>query len=182
MTTRTAGVAILCALGASGCAAAGAGAGLSRSAAALGWGELALEMSLEEVETRIGRRLETHAIDDPCAEAGARLAAGGEELFLAFERDAREAPLRTIVRRLPAGVARGELVGDLRRRLPGLRYRPDPRWPKMPEEEDPTPLYVHPELPGQAVELRFEDGWMWIGHLRCLDRRATDASREETTR
>lgn len=155
--------------GAGGCALAGPGSGLTRSAETLGWGPFAIAMSREEVEARTERRLELREIESPCAGAGARVTAGDEELFLAFQDDGPRAALRTIVRRLPEEIDRDRVVRDLRRELPGLRYRPDPRWPNMPEEEDPTPLYAHPEAPGQAVELRLEDGWMWIGDLRCLE-------------
>lgn len=162
-------LAALLAGGAGGCALAGPGSGLTRSAETLGWGPFAIAMSRKEVEARTGRRLELREIESPCAGAGARVTAGDEELFLAFERDAPEAALRTIVRRLPEDAARERATRELRRELPGLRYRPDPRWPEMPEEEDPTPLYTHPEAPGQAVELRFDDGWLWIGEVRCLE-------------
>ncbi len=151
------------------CARAGLESGPSRTASALGWGELTLGIALREAEARLGEPIQLRSIEDPCGEAGARLGQDGNELFLAFSSDAPTATLQSIVRRLPPDASRSEIVRDLERRFPGLRYRPDPRWPNMPEEEDPRPLYVHPELPDQAIRIATEEGWMWISYLRCLD-------------
>lgn len=154
----------------SGCATVRGGSGPSRSATALGWGDFTLGMSLEEVRARAGGgELEVRRIEDACGEAGARLVRDGRELFLGFSGDDPAATLQTIVRRLPPDPSREEVVRDLQRRFPDLRYRPDPRWPNMPEEENPKPLYVHPDLPDQGILVGVEEGFMWISYLRCLD-------------
>lgn len=169
---RGGGIRLLLVIGlASGGACAGAGieSGPSRTASALGWGSLALGVSLEEARARLGEDLELEPIEDRCGDAGARIARGGSELFLSFSGDAPEARLQSIVRRLPPDASREEIVRDLERRFPGLRYRPDPRWPNMPEEEDPNPFYVHPDLPDQGIRIEIEEGWMRVGYLRCLE-------------
>lgn len=162
-------LALVAAVAAAACAPATVGSGPSRSATALGWGDLTLGMTLEQAGTRTGETLEVRPIEDACGEAGARLIRDGRELFLGFSEDAPTATLHTIVWRLPTDASKEEVVRDLERRFPGLRYRPDPRWPNMPEDENPKPLYVHPDVPDQGILVGVEEGWMWITYLRCLD-------------
>lgn len=169
---RRGGIRLLLGLGlASGSACAGAGieSGPSRTASALGWGDLVLGISLEEASARLGEDLELESIEDRCGDAGTRFVRGRTELFLSFSGNAPGARLQSIVRRLPPEASPEEIVSDLERRFPGLRYRPDPRWPNMPEEEDPNPFYVHPDLPDQGIRIGLEEGWMRVGYLRCLE-------------
>lgn len=143
--------------------------GIGRAEGGLGWGGFSLGMSLREAERRAGTRLELREIEDDCGEWAARTLRRGQEIFLGFTGKAATATLHTLVIRLPPGVPREEAVGELKRRLPGLRYRPSPQWPGMPEEENPKPLYVHGEHPEQGILVGVEEGWLWISFLHCMD-------------
>lgn len=151
------------------CVTATVGSGLDRSETALGWASFRLGMTLAEARDLARAGLDLRRIEDRCAGAGSRLVHDGQEVFLSFTRDAPDAALQSIVLRLPPDATKGEVVRDLERRFPGLRYRPDPRWPDMSEEENPKPLYSDPDLPDQAFLVGVDEGWMWISYLRCLD-------------
>lgn len=152
-----------------GCAAASAGSGAHRTVDALAWSDFALGMSAAEARSLSGEALDLRPVEDACGEAGARLSRGGRELFLGFTTPDPAAILHTIVVRLAPEESKEDVVRDLKRRFPGLRYHPDPRWPKMGEAENPKPLYVHSDLPDQGILVGAEEDWMWISHLRCLD-------------
>lgn len=183
MRRRRPPVAVLCLASGAACAPAAVSSGVGRSDSALGWEGFQLGMTVEEAARRSDGELELRRIDDRCGETGARLFHQGRELFLGFTEAA--GVLRSIVLRLPPEATEEEIVRDLERRLPGLRYRPDPRWPNMSERENPKPVYVHPDLPDQGFLVGTEEGWLWISYLRCLDgatiqrRTSSSGQREE---
>lgn len=154
---------------AAACATATVGAGAARSESAFGWGRFRLGMSLEAARDGAGGPLELRTIEDRCGRAGARVVEAGHELFLGFTGDALGDTLQSIVLRLAPEATKERVVADLKRRFPGLRYRPDPRWPNMSETENPKPLYVHPDIPDQGYLVGTEEGWVWISYLGCLD-------------
>lgn len=158
----------LCALAACAGPAGGVG-GIGREVGGLTWDGFSLGMSLEEAERQNGGRLDLREIEDPCGEWAARTVRGGRELFLGFTGRGTAARLHTLVVRLPAGASREKTAGELKKRLPGLRYRPSRHWPGMPEEENPKPLYVHQEHPDQGILVGLEEGWVWISFLDCMD-------------
>lgn len=156
--------------GLAACAGATRGTGATRAAGSLGWEDFTLGMSVDDAGRRADGSLDLRRIEDRCGESGARVVHGERELFLGFTAgDGPTVTLHTIVVRLRPDATKEEVVRDLKARFPRLRYSPDPRWPAMGEEENPKPLYVHPELPEQGIRVDVEEGWMWISYLRCLD-------------
>lgn len=161
-----------CVAAATACGSGGAGGAVGAvetGGRGLSWDGFRLGMRLEQAEGRAGERLDLREVEDLCGDVGARTVRSGRELFLGFTGDSASAVLHTLVVRLPGERSREEVVRELKRRIPDLRYRPGRHWPDMPEEENPKPLYVTPRHPDQGILVGVEEGWMWLSFLDCMD-------------
>lgn len=143
--------------------------GIGEMGTSLGWDGFAVGMERRQAERRHGAALDLRPVEDACGDAGARVERDGVELFLGFTGDSAAALLHTLVVRLPPDATRDGVVADLRNRLATLRYRPSRHWPDMPEEENPKPLYVVPEIPEVGILVGVREGWLWISFLDCMD-------------
>jgi hypothetical protein len=138
---------------------------------AVGWAELRIGMSLEEVHAVTGGPLEIRGKD---LSEGTGTTMHGNPLSFGFRRVNGRWGLTSIsLLRSPASNSycwsSAELSRMLKQKVPHSRYLPSRHNPELSERDNETPMFVVHERQQVVVLLKAKEGRVFIGNVSELD-------------
>jgi hypothetical protein len=133
----------------------------------LAWGKLVLGMTVKEVESVLGRGLVLRpgSGDAGCSGPEADAQSGNQRLTLTFSDAGPDGGLVDIFVLFPAPRDLREVVTALKAQVPSLQYQPSAHdVTPVPEKDNPKPLYLLSNNPGQGVLVGPSEGfWISLG-------------------
>ena len=136
----------------------------------LGWNGVMLEMTIDQVEERVGFALEPKQYRAPegCRGVGANIEYRDLSLFLCFRGDLSNQRLALIFVRRPSPCPLRDIVQQLKTLVPSLEYQPNFKAPNVSESESQKPIYVVAQDPDQGVLVGPTEG-IWVTYVNLID-------------
>lgn len=136
----------------------------------LGWGDLRIGMSRNEVAGILRQEVSLHQSESPvCGEFFSDVLHYGRWLALQFSDRSEEAELESIFVPFKSTLqSKTILVQRLKDHVPNLRYQPSRHLPNQPEQANRTPMYLLEENPTLAILLKPDRGF-YLSLRECLD-------------
>lgn len=137
----------------------------------LGWHDLALGMTAAEVSRRLGTKVQPGGVSDSgCEGPMARVKVKDHDADLYFSGEGDEATLNGIFVPLTWRRTKGAVVRSLKHNHPELRYQPSRYQPDLPEDKNPTPVFVvGAQDQKQAILVKPDEKGFWLSYEECLD-------------
>lgn len=145
-------------------------AGIELKKGTLGWNGIRLGMTPQQVSKKSKDKFQLLTDSDPnvTVMTGA-IYHVGRTLNLVFDKIDGKLVLVELSYPMAEKISRDKLVEALKRKIPGLVYRPSPVEPDLKEEENPIPTYALPSDPNLLILIKADERLIWLSFADYLD-------------